>query len=93
MTQSTGAATHTITVGINYNTEPLSQLESQLEHIAELLERIREQTLVDINSAVIGSAQTAKITGNDDHLRQIVRKEIRQFVQRESRRGGLFSRW
>ncbi|MDX7999286.1 hypothetical protein FE394_08735 [Xenorhabdus sp. Reich] len=45
MTQSTAA--HTITVDIKCNTKPLSQLESQLEHIAELLESIRGQTLVD----------------------------------------------
>ncbi|WP_275370584.1 hypothetical protein [Xenorhabdus bovienii] len=30
---------------------------------------------------------------HDDHLRQIVREEIRQFVNRESGRGGLFSKW
>ncbi|OTA18860.1 hypothetical protein Xbed_02846 [Xenorhabdus beddingii] len=30
---------------------------------------------------------------SDDHLRQIVREEIRQFVSRESGRGGLFSKW
>ncbi|WP_274713753.1 hypothetical protein [Xenorhabdus bovienii] len=30
---------------------------------------------------------------HDDHLRQIVREEIRQFVTRESERGGLFSKW
>ncbi|CDG97202.1 hypothetical protein XBP1_2490025 [Xenorhabdus bovienii str. puntauvense] len=29
---------------------------------------------------------------HDDHVRQIVREEIRQFVNRESRCGGLFSR-
>ncbi|WP_155271396.1 hypothetical protein [Xenorhabdus bovienii] len=29
---------------------------------------------------------------HDDHIRQIVREEIRQFVNRESRCGGLFSR-
>ncbi|CDH34228.1 hypothetical protein [Xenorhabdus bovienii] len=30
---------------------------------------------------------------HDDHIRQIVREEIRQFVTRESGRGGLFSKW
>ncbi|CDH35088.1 hypothetical protein [Xenorhabdus bovienii] len=30
---------------------------------------------------------------NDDHIRQIVSEEIRQFVTRESERGGLFSKW
>ncbi|CDH08096.1 hypothetical protein XBO1_870006 [Xenorhabdus bovienii str. oregonense] len=35
----------------------------------------------------------AVIKDNDDHLRQIVREEIRQFVTRESGRGGLFSKW
>ncbi|CDL81921.1 conserved hypothetical protein [Xenorhabdus szentirmaii DSM 16338] len=37
---SQGTAAHTITVGIKYDTEPLNQLESQLENIAELLDRI-----------------------------------------------------
>ncbi|WFQ81350.1 hypothetical protein PXH59_10080 [Xenorhabdus sp. SF857] len=40
---SQGTATSTFTVGIQYDTETLSQLESQLEHIAELLERIDGQ--------------------------------------------------
>ncbi|CBJ79826.1 hypothetical protein XBJ1_0685 [Xenorhabdus bovienii SS-2004] len=35
----------------------------------------------------------AVIKDNDDHLRQIIREEIRQFVTRESERGGLFSKW
>ncbi|PHM45205.1 hypothetical protein [Xenorhabdus miraniensis] len=39
MTQNT--ATSTITVGVKYDTQTLSQLESQLEHIAELMERIQ----------------------------------------------------
>ncbi|MGJ0625547.1 hypothetical protein [Xenorhabdus bovienii] len=30
---------------------------------------------------------------HDDHIRQIVREEIRQFVTRESGRGGLLSKW
>ncbi|WP_275355633.1 hypothetical protein [Xenorhabdus bovienii] len=30
---------------------------------------------------------------HDDHIRQIVREEIRQFVNRESRCGGLLSKW
>ncbi|MDE9589153.1 hypothetical protein [Xenorhabdus bovienii] len=30
---------------------------------------------------------------HDDHIRQIVREEIRQFVTRERRGGGLFSKW
>ncbi|MBI6550226.1 hypothetical protein [Xenorhabdus lircayensis] len=118
MTQ--GTATHTITVGINYNTQSLNQLESQLEHIAELLERIRGQRYdagmklaieknaeaildnaekaygiagkIHLKSAVIGSAQTTELI-NDDHIRQLIREELRQFVRRESRRGGLLSRW
>ncbi|WP_038199596.1 hypothetical protein, partial [Xenorhabdus bovienii] len=32
----------------------------------------------------------AVIKDNDDHLRQIIREEIRQFVTRERRGGGLF---
>ncbi|MGJ0639487.1 hypothetical protein ACR715_21285, partial [Xenorhabdus bovienii] len=38
MTQST--PTQTFTIGIKYDTEALNQLESQLEHIAELMDRI-----------------------------------------------------
>ncbi|MDE1491986.1 hypothetical protein [Xenorhabdus bovienii] len=30
---------------------------------------------------------------HDDHIRQIVREELCQFVNRESGRGGLFSKW
>ncbi|CDM89676.1 hypothetical protein [Xenorhabdus bovienii] len=43
-----------------------------------------------ISQAVI---KEAVIKGNDNHIRQIVREEIRQFVTRESGRGGLFSKW
>ncbi|MEQ1977529.1 hypothetical protein [Xenorhabdus sp. SGI240] len=150
---SQGTATSTFTVGIQYDTETLSQLESQLEHIAELLDRIdgrREagmklstdnnakagvtadsfkvcgsegkvrvavtplELAVDINanaiineiekayrgtakqarlsSAVINSAKIPSIP-DDDHLRYIIREEIRRFVAHESERGGLFSKW
>ncbi|MBD1229527.1 hypothetical protein [Xenorhabdus griffiniae] len=44
-----------------------------------------------IKSATIDSAKINQ--ARDEHLRQIVREEIRQFVTRESERGGLFSRW
>ncbi|WP_258087236.1 hypothetical protein [Xenorhabdus bovienii] len=43
-----------------------------------------------ISQAVI---KEAVIKGNDNHIRQIVREEIRQFVTRESGRGGLLSKW
>ncbi|CDG20576.1 conserved protein of unknown function [Xenorhabdus poinarii G6] len=80
MAQRTEIATHNITIGIKYDTETLNRLESQLEHIAELMERIQ------------GSVQPTEIN-NDNPIRQIVRDELRQFVARESGRGGLFSTW
>ncbi|MBD1228330.1 hypothetical protein [Xenorhabdus griffiniae] len=46
---------------------------------------------VHFNSAVINSAKINNIP-DDDHIRQIVREEIRQFVNRELRQGGLFSK-
>ncbi|PHM45888.1 hypothetical protein Xmau_00279 [Xenorhabdus mauleonii] len=120
MSQNIDTATYNITVGVNYNTKTLNQLESQLEHIVELLERIKGQhddtgmklaadkgaeTILDnaekiygiagkihLKSAIIGSAQTTELI-NDDHIRQIVREELRQFVTRESKLGGLFSVW
>ncbi|MDE9448445.1 hypothetical protein KKJ04_23845, partial [Xenorhabdus bovienii] len=45
-----------------------------------------------MKETVFGPVQTAEII-NDDHIRQIVREELRQFVNRESRCGGLFSKW
>ncbi|MCG3464146.1 hypothetical protein L7G72_20565 [Xenorhabdus bovienii] len=45
-----------------------------------------------LKETVFGPVQTAEII-NDDRIRQIVREEIRQFVNRESRCGGLFSKW
>ncbi|CDG21052.1 conserved protein of unknown function [Xenorhabdus poinarii G6] len=78
MTQRTTIATHNITIGIKYDTETLSWLESQLEHIAELMERVCSVQPTEIN--------------NDNPIRQIVRDELRQFVARESGRGGLFSK-
>ncbi|MEQ1964390.1 hypothetical protein ABLB69_14715 [Xenorhabdus khoisanae] len=101
---SQGTATSTFTVGIKYDTETLSQLESQLEHIAELMDRIQGRhydagmklTVVKGVTAdsfkIYGPVQTAEII-NDDHIRQIVREEIHQFVAHESKRGGLFSTW
>ncbi|PHM38187.1 hypothetical protein Xmau_03574 [Xenorhabdus mauleonii] len=158
---SQGTATHAITVDIKYNTEPLNKLESQLEHIVELLERIQGRrdvsdatteleasiqksveamlenaTLIKrtdeasrrkydagmklatdkgaiatitsdsfkifnvasgpyINSPlIIDSAKIseAKIKANDDHTRQLIREEMRQFVTRERMPGGLLSK-
>ncbi|AOM42618.1 hypothetical protein [Xenorhabdus hominickii] len=126
MTQST--PTQTFTIGIKYDTEALNQLESQLEHIAELMDRINGRRYdagmtpavdagakveitadsfkirdsegkvravikpLDLKSAGIDSAKITKAS-HGDHLRQLVREEIRQFVNRESRCGGLFSTW
>ncbi|MGJ0638042.1 hypothetical protein [Xenorhabdus bovienii] len=144
MTQSTGTATYDITVGIKYNTDTLSQLEAQLERIAEQMDRITgrrydagmklsadvsvktgitadtfkvfdsegrlrvavaplSEAVTDltplagkvfVKEASISQAviKEAVIKGNDNHLRQIVREEIYQFVIRESGCGGLFSR-
>ncbi|AOM40012.1 hypothetical protein [Xenorhabdus hominickii] len=47
---------------------------------------------LDLKSAGIDSAKITKAS-HGDHLRQLVREEIRQFVNRESRCGGLFSTW
>ncbi|BET98108.1 hypothetical protein [Xenorhabdus taiwanensis] len=44
-----------------------------------------------IKSASINSAKINQ--AHDNHIRQIVREELRQFVARESERGGLFSTW
>ncbi|KLU14271.1 MULTISPECIES: hypothetical protein [Xenorhabdus] len=117
---SQGTATSTFTVGIQYDTETLSPLESQPEHIAELLDRIdgrREAGMklstdnnakagvtadsfkvfnvasgvTYLGSAVIDATKLNK--AHDDHLRYIIREEIRQFVAHESERGGLFSKW
>ncbi|MGJ0578550.1 hypothetical protein ACR71G_10730 [Xenorhabdus bovienii] len=118
MTQST--PTHTFTIGIKYDTEALNQLESQLERIAELMDRINGRRYDAGLELAVDTGAKAGITadgfkafdlaGNvyvkeagidakairashDDHIRQIVREEIRQFVNRESRGGGLFSKW
>ncbi|MDX7986687.1 DUF1983 domain-containing protein [Xenorhabdus sp. 12] len=119
---SQGTATHTITVDIKCNTEPLNQLESQLEHIAELLERIQGQhygagialaidkgsqvgisadrfkvwdSAAPLGTAIISEATVSKpkIKTSDDHIRQLIREELQQFVNRERLRGGLFSTW
>ncbi|CAM4021002.1 hypothetical protein [Xenorhabdus thuongxuanensis] len=94
------------TIGIKYDTEALNQLASQLVHIAELMDPIHGRrydagmTLsVDIGIAVdrfkiYDSEKKLRATiPDDDHIRQIVREELRQFVVRESERGGLFSAW
>ncbi|MDE1493351.1 hypothetical protein KKI96_21970 [Xenorhabdus bovienii] len=117
MTQST--PTHTFTIGIKYDTDTLNQLEAQLKHIAEQVDRINGRrydagmTLAVDTGAKAGiAADSFKVfdvagkvymkgevdakaikASHDDHIRQIVREEIRQFVTRESGRGGLFSKW
>ncbi|MDE9540378.1 hypothetical protein [Xenorhabdus bovienii] len=91
------------TIDIKYDTDTLNQLEAQLKHIAEQVDRINGRRYdagmklsVDTGAKagiaadsfkVFGSVQTAEII-NDDHLRQIIREEIRQFVTRERRGGG-----
>ncbi|CDG86902.1 hypothetical protein [Xenorhabdus bovienii] len=117
MTQST--PTHTFTIDIKCDTEALNQLESQLEHIAELTDRINGRRYDAGMTLSVDTGVKAGITSDgfkafdlagkvfvkgtvdakairashDDHIRQIVREEIRQFVTRESGRGGLFSKW
>ncbi|CDH33599.1 hypothetical protein [Xenorhabdus bovienii] len=119
MTQSTGTATYDITVGIKYDTDTLNQLEAQLKHIAEQVDRINGRCYdagmklsVDEGAKARIAADGFKVfdvagkvymkgevdakaikASHDDHIRQIVREEIRQFVTRESGRGGLFSKW
>ncbi|CDH01612.1 hypothetical protein [Xenorhabdus bovienii] len=116
MSQSTPVGAFTI--GIKYNTDTLSQLEAQLERIAELTDRINGRRYDAGMTLSVDTGVKAGITsdsfkafdlaGNvymkgtvdakairashDDHIRQIVREEIRQFVNRESRCGGLFSK-
>lgn len=55
---SQGTATSTFTVGIKYDTETLSQLESQLERIAELLDRIDGRREVGTKQAEYKDAAT-----------------------------------
>ncbi|MCG3471989.1 hypothetical protein L7750_16850 [Xenorhabdus bovienii] len=64
---------------------PLSEAVTDLTSLAGKV-FVKEAS---ISQAVI---KEAVIKGNDNHIRQIVREEIRQFVNRESRCGGLFSR-
>ncbi|MDE9480039.1 hypothetical protein [Xenorhabdus bovienii] len=113
-------------IGIKYDTDTLNQLEAQLKHIAEQVDRINGRlydagmklsvdtgakagiaangcfkgvvsegrlrvAIPSMKETVFGPVQTAEII-NDDHIRQIVREELRQFVNRESRCGGLFSK-
>ncbi|MDE9553050.1 hypothetical protein KKJ06_20415 [Xenorhabdus bovienii] len=119
MTQSTGTATYDITVGIKYDTDTLNQLEAQLKHIAEQVDRINSRRydagmklsvdegakariaadgfkVFDVAGKVYMKGEVisqAVIKDNDDYIRQIIREELRQFVTRESERGGLFSKW
>ncbi|MDE9536319.1 hypothetical protein KKI91_16815 [Xenorhabdus bovienii] len=57
-----------------------------LDEVGKAFERTKKAYLM---SAGISYANK----DNDNHHRQIVREEIRQFVTRESGRGGLFSKW
>ncbi|MDE1487884.1 hypothetical protein KKI90_16345 [Xenorhabdus bovienii] len=108
-------------IGIKYDTDTLNQLEAQLKHIAEQVDRINGRRY-DAGMTLSADTREAKSAAdildevgkafertkkaylmsagisyankdNDNHLRQIVREEIRQFVTRESGRGGLFSKW
>ncbi|CDH32994.1 hypothetical protein [Xenorhabdus bovienii] len=67
-------------------------VEKNAEAIMENAEMIYQVTAgIHVKEAFI---DTAKINqAQADHIRQIVREEIRQFVTRESGRGGLFSKW
>ncbi|KMJ43374.1 hypothetical protein AB204_20045 [Xenorhabdus khoisanae] len=114
---SQGTATSTFTVGIKYDTETLSQLESQLERIAELMDRIDGRREVGTKQAEYKDAATiineveqayhaqgvfsgklrslvskVGINLSDDHLRYIIREELKTLITREIRPGGLLAR-
>ncbi|MDE9557846.1 hypothetical protein KKJ06_21205 [Xenorhabdus bovienii] len=77
--------------GRRYDAGMTLAVEKNAEAIMENAEKVyRVAAGIHIKEAVISQAV---IKDNDDHLRQIVREEIRQFVTRESERGGLFSKW
>ncbi|PHM60652.1 hypothetical protein Xsto_03809 [Xenorhabdus stockiae] len=59
--------------------------------IASTDDKIEVRDLEGQIRTVIGSLQSIK-TSHDDHIRQIVREELRQFVTRELMPGGLLSR-
>ncbi|WP_092548954.1 hypothetical protein [Xenorhabdus koppenhoeferi] len=66
-------------------------VEKNAEAIIEKAEKVyRVAAGIHVKEAFI---DTAKINqAQADHIRQIVREEIHQFVNRESRCGGLFSK-
>ncbi|MDE1480120.1 hypothetical protein KKJ01_18315 [Xenorhabdus bovienii] len=101
-------------IGIKYDTDTLNQLEAQLNHIAEQVDRINGRRYDAGMTLAVDTGNKAGITSDsfkafdvagkvymkgevdakairashDDHIRQIVREEIRQFVTRERRGGG-----
>ncbi|MDE9466395.1 hypothetical protein [Xenorhabdus bovienii] len=77
--------------GRRYDAGMTLAVEKSAEAIMENAEMIY-QVAAGIHMKEAGIPQ-AVIKDNDDHIRQIVREEIRQFVTRESERGGLFSKW
>ncbi|MGJ0626019.1 hypothetical protein [Xenorhabdus bovienii] len=77
MTQST--PTQTFTIGIKYDTEALNQLESQLEHIAELMDRINGRRYdagmkltADVSVKTGITADTFKVFDSEGRLRVAV---------------------
>ncbi|MCG3463111.1 hypothetical protein L7G72_14915 [Xenorhabdus bovienii] len=86
--------------GITADTFKVFDSEGRLRvAVAPLSEAVTDLTplagKVFVKEASISQAiiKEAVIKGNDNHIRQIVREEIRQFVNREGGRGGLFSKW
>ncbi|MGJ0580555.1 hypothetical protein ACR71G_21500 [Xenorhabdus bovienii] len=77
--------------GRRYDAGMTLSVEKSAEAIMENAEKIYQVTAgIHVKEAVIDAK--AIRASHDDHIRQIVREEIRQFVNRESRCGGLFSR-
>ncbi|WP_139216969.1 hypothetical protein [Xenorhabdus mauleonii] len=57
--------------------------------IASVEQAYRMAGKIHVKEAVIDSV---KITDSDDHIRQLIREEMRQFVTRELMPGGLLSK-
>ncbi|PHM22224.1 hypothetical protein [Xenorhabdus ehlersii] len=67
-------------------------VEKSAEAIIENAEKIYKVAAgVHVKEAVINAAKISSIP-DDDHIRRIVREEMRQFVTRELMPGGLLSK-
>ncbi|MCG3463943.1 hypothetical protein L7G72_19435 [Xenorhabdus bovienii] len=83
-----------VKTGITADTFKVFDSEGRLRvAAAPLSEAVTDLTSLAGKVFVKGTVDAKAIrASHDDHIRQIVREEIRQFVNRESRCGGLFSR-